>query len=748
MFPRLSIALVQHESEVLHAPTHDVGTVLALSKRWHLTLYGEQGFEALLDPRTRHDCIVFGHNALHKNPGLVAALSEKCPATGICVLHQLSGKSLGFMDGDLRVGLGPDEIHAEHSVVAAALDPRDEVLLNWPEAVPLQSADGAHGAPPGASLPALAVRALEPARGAGWRTVLEIEEGGKRLPVLIRTPATRRPGLVVCSVLIEPHRPGHTELLTNMILWASTGRPDVAVLYDESEGAAAELVRKLYLQGVQAVSERVAGASFSRWPLRNIASVAVAGDGRLPQDAEAWFGRGGRIVRVSDDGRILTEQRARDAYWVAQLWAAWFQSEPAARWHGSAHGRARQPGSVFDTLAVLTMLDAARRGGVIDAGGDLGVGEASTGDQLPRLADFEAPVTDLLRRRLSGKPHIDRTVGVTAAALELDRLMGGRVLASIVVEGHPAGSLNAASAVRDWLRGRMNDELNPPSIEDRLDIAAGLGPGAEGEQAAKEAFRAVDALARRHGGAIPALLATRVRRTAVVCAVFPDEQMSDPWQVADTRDLDESCLLASQYLHALLRYRAERARRALPADPMIEPPHLLDSAVATIARRGSILRRRSPNEAGKAEAVSLEGLALLEYFDQRDRGVHVIHPEGQGIAPAVVDALLREIQQLRAENAELPGLRRTVSRARDALGVAVLLGAGVGIPLLIYAQRNDLTAWIGATTALCIAVLALAVLLGHLGLLAPWLERITSTLSEGWEGVTGALRSRLGRSPR
>src|SRR4051794_34975137 len=54
-FPIFSIALVQSETEMLHAPAHDLGPMLADCRNVSHTLFTERTFTTLFDPNAAYD---------------------------------------------------------------------------------------------------------------------------------------------------------------------------------------------------------------------------------------------------------------------------------------------------------------------------------------------------------------------------------------------------------------------------------------------------------------------------------------------------------------------------------------------------------------------------------------------------------------------------------------------------------------------------------------------------------------------
>src|SRR4029450_3427325 len=100
---------------------------------------------------------------------------------------------------------------------------------------------------------------LWPSPTSEWRTGLEVQHGGRRVPVLLRAGSGRRdPPVVVCTVLLQPRKEVHRQLLGNILSWCVSGRPEALVVGDEASADEARLVhRKLRMQGTRAIAERV-----------------------------------------------------------------------------------------------------------------------------------------------------------------------------------------------------------------------------------------------------------------------------------------------------------------------------------------------------------------------------------------------------------------------------------------------------------------------------------------------------------
>jgi hypothetical protein len=157
------------------------------------------------------------------------------------VLHQLEREALEFLTGEQR--LEPQRLGGPVGPVtmASGRDPHDEILLNWPDAVTLVGERTVRAA--------IAHVGVVPTAGSRWRTVLEVDDGRRRLPVLVRTPTGREPPLAVCSALLSPRVEAHAALLANLVLWCAAGRPTAVVVDVPPASNAAVVQRTLRLQG-------------------------------------------------------------------------------------------------------------------------------------------------------------------------------------------------------------------------------------------------------------------------------------------------------------------------------------------------------------------------------------------------------------------------------------------------------------------------------------------------------------------
>ena len=62
--PRLAVALVQSEAEMLHSPAHDVSSFLRGDReRWRLESFTERTFDGIDKIAATFDCVIIGFNA-------------------------------------------------------------------------------------------------------------------------------------------------------------------------------------------------------------------------------------------------------------------------------------------------------------------------------------------------------------------------------------------------------------------------------------------------------------------------------------------------------------------------------------------------------------------------------------------------------------------------------------------------------------------------------------------------------------
>ena len=767
-FPRYQIALVQDESEMLLQPAYDLFAFLGDdAQQWlDVELYTERTFEALLHADRQFDCIVIGLNAAWKSKLVRDALSARLPQTGLCVLHQREPGALPFLVEDVGVDVVEFAEPIDRVVVAEKLNSADEILLNWPEPIALEPLPGSgSGGRPARLADAEVFCGLERASTSRWRTVLEVHDAQRRVPVLLRTRSGREPPVVVCTVLLQPRHAGHAVLLRNILMWCVSGRPEALVVGDAGSAGQARLVhRKLRMQGTKAVATRVDDASdldFTLWPFRGIGDIVIpveidptAAEGwpeRDPANVREWLRGGGRILRLGPGEQVTVTHGESDAHWVTRRWAAWFLSKPEAVWHGGdAHGRPYR-GSLIGTRAVLRFLAALHDGAKRDRPSQPGsvamrhvfeTLEAEGSNVEPeRFAlrpptAYLTPVAALLRSRHSesSEPlqHVDYSVSTTCAVLDIDALTGGEALSRATVAGLTA-----------WL----HEQFEVAGLEERLEITRCL--------ADEELFaRALPALEERLASRQPltAALETKLREAVVACGV---EQDAVAWPSAGhptvvERGLRMSPLLSANYLVALgdleVRWQplpGQRHGLALP------DPRMVDRAVIGIGRHDTLLAEEAPEERLPHEILSTTALALFAYFGRHTVPTHVIRPETELLPPQLIASVLTEAEQLREENAAVVRQAKTIDHASKLLGV-VALAAIVAVAWFASWLAGELSFPIlaqvgGVAGVVLLALPASAVLLDRLGLCPPWLKRLVPLVDEGVPGLRRRLRERLAR---
>jgi hypothetical protein len=685
-FPIFSIALVQSETEMLHAPAHDLGPMLTDCQNVAHTLFTERTFSTLFDPDAAYDCIVIGHNAIHESEALLRALTNRLPHAGLCILYQHGPGSLDFMVDDIGLRIERSEHDFVDVEVAAKLDPDGEVLLNWPNAItgPVSSGAGSqrrfsskrfsreqNSAAPDvqeALMGVSAVRVLRPTPNSEWRTICEAEDRRRRLPVLVRTRMTRRPAVAATTMMLEPRNAQHRNLLLNMIMWCAGGRPDVAVVHSGGEEQASKIVRKLWMQGSFAIRHeaRTPEQADSRsWPLRGVPDIVLT-DGTSLERTDEWLRGGGRLIHLEDDG-LRIEHRQTDARWVMDRWAAWFQSVPSEIWHGGNIGGRFHPGSVFATRAVLWTLREIRARQSAEHGTD-GAGASSL--PLPAPESFTRQVREMLRIRFGRHTHLERTIAQTVAAIDVDDLLGGNAL---------------EAAKRDGVEAWLEERFASAAPDNKLDILRALAPnGGNADRGAdvEELANRVHATYGEVGPTISAVLMTKIREAAVQLGAPPSpETVRDmKWSLDVDPELDTSLLLASEYLIALHEYRNHGWE---DAEQIGVKRATIDRALMTLARYGRIRRDELPETAGTAELISTEARALMVYFDAEPTPTHVIARDTAAVSPHQLISVLRESERLRAAHADAEQNRRTVRFAAPILTAAAVLISALLLWVLI-----------------------------------------------------------------
>jgi hypothetical protein len=742
---------------MVQAPEFDLLPFLDQDDNWDVELYTERTVETLLQSADRFDCIVVGYNAAYKSPRIRAALRDAALRgsgqgrtgipLGLLVLHQLKPEALSFLADEPLIA----ERLGEPARGAASLreaDAHDEILLNWPYPVALPSDEVEHST---------AYVGVTPAAGSNWRTVLEVRSDRRRVPVLVRTASHRWPPRAVSTVLLAPRHPSHLALLCNLLMWCAAGRPD-AVVVDSPDGPPAEIVhRKLRLQGVKAVVERVAtrpDLDFQSWPLWGTRDALLpeswdpTGEPGWPRedphDAKTWLRRGHRIILLGPGDSLTVRHGESDSHWVARRWAAWFRGVPTVVWHGGDPDDDEHAGSIVATRSVLRMLAAlhgvareARVPGlgtahlVLDELTERGLGIDAHGLGLPEPKEFTEPVARLLRRRIGDSDNVEGTVSATVAALDIDALLGGRAL--------PGERREALFA---WLR-RVSPES---ALEDRLEIARCLGDAEHLEEVVAGA--AEDS---RVDQPVSAVLVTSLRSAIVACGRRPEASLApfslDPERAVVDRELRMRPMLAAGYLIGVLDL--QRVWGAQPEEPARTlrdpPPERVDRAVITLGRHGPLSRDDRRRAGAVPELASTEAIALIAYFARHPVPTHVISG-GEAVPPEMVGSLLREAEKVRRENEALDHqlkerveLARRGGRALAIAGEALILALVALFAVVLVPKVNATWGLPSAFVLWTILTLALLALLGKYRLPVRGAARIAPWLGGGLDAVRADL---------
>jgi hypothetical protein len=707
--PRLAVAVLQSEAEMLHSPARDVSSFLrANQKRWRVETFTERMFDGVEKIAASFDCVVIGFNAVCHDTGIRKALlaADELPRN-LLILHQQHADALAFLRGEYAVEIRPLSCRANQAHARERRE-TEEILLNWPHAV----SDTAPDAP--IACDASAWLATDPR--SGWRTVLEVEDGPDRVPVVVRSSTARDPHLVVCTAWLDPRdNPSHARLLGNAIEFCAHGRPEVAVVSacaepDEPDGsisAAGLLARKLRLQGastLQLAPPLDGELYFNQWPLREVSHVVLR-DGATPTtyldrpDVAAWLESGGALVGVDGGGRFSLHSGISDAHWVAQRWALWFHTVPASSWlDGLFRARA--------VLRVLARLQTARSRAHPER---LGLDEP--------LGAYRGQVEKLVQTELDGADNVDGLVAATAAVLDLDALVGGGTL-----------SESRLADVRAWLRAAFEDA----ALEERFDIARALG------RAAVDLFHR--AAADSASDPVSVVSVTRMREAAVACGepmVAIEEARRDALTELDTR-----LQLCAEFLASVAELARERPNGPITA----LDGRLIDRAVGTLSKQGVLVRLAQSLDGVTAEAVSSEAIGLMSYFDITGEGTLPARPETVGIPAGAVEPVLKETRRARAAEltarAEEERLRRPLGVAQMALlwvALVLAIGAGAAGAEVIALDLSVLSA-LGAAIALFTGVFVVVALILVRWQLYPQMGRsLAATVSEGVPG----LRKRL-----
>jgi hypothetical protein len=710
--PRYAIALVQSELEMLNTPGNELsGFLLSRPDLWRTEVFTERTFEAVLSSTERFACVILGFNAVYQSEMIQEALTDWLPETGLLVLHQLKQKGLSFLPPELTLTLKDVAAGVREAVAREHSDPRDEILLNWPEPV-IDS-----GSPEFGKIAASVVCHLETLQAGIWRTSLELDLDSDRLPVLLRTSSMRKSRVVVCTLQLEPRLSAHASLLRNMITYCAAGWPEIAIVEDLDDRTGFDIARKLRLQGANAVElpcPKRAPIRFEDWPLR--------GEARQPRRiirsnaARKWLEAGNTLVGV-ESGGLTFHHGASDANLIGQRWSAWFHAVDPAVWHGGPDREGKDwDGSIFSTRAVLRMLTLLRRDSTHVDAVRLGLEPPST---------YALEVVALLRTRKDRSPSFEGTISTHAAAHDVLQLLG---------DEHAPQDVD--SYVKEWLRSAF-DAAGP---EDRLDIARSLG--------AADLFRR--ALSELDHEPLPPVLATRIRDAAVQCSVRPRFGAKRLKELVSA-DLDSNLLLASEYVVAHVAF--SETFKGHPAGRL--NGDAMTRALATIGRFGVLARASVDGDdldpkRLRPGVISTEARALIHYYGTNPTSTHALLPQAQGVPGAMVEAVLKTANRTRAAEvkarletnekiAQLSERDANLTRARNTLGGLAAAAALVLCSAMIAVLGHDLAGIVSAFGIGALLFALLSLVLNRADLAPGWAEEAVGTVAGGLWAVASAL---------
>jgi hypothetical protein len=700
--PRLAIALVQSEAEMLHSPAHDVSSFLrADSDRWRVESFTERTFDAVDKIASSFDCVIIGFNAACHHGGIRQALrAAKTPPSNMLVLHQKESGAFDFLQDGLSLELEPLQERATHAYARERRE-QDELLLNWPRSV-------VDTERPQEKISCPASFWLRFSTDSHWRTVLEVQDGSRRVPVMVRTSTTMGRRLVVCSAWLDPRDDDqHAKLLENAIAYCAQGRPEIAVVAGGTNGgrlpAADLLARKLRLQGsstVEIAPPPGTALSFQQWPLCEVSHVVLR-NGERPEDylehkdARFWLRSGGTLVGVTD-GRFTLHTGVSDAHWVAQRWALWYHSVDEKRWLDG----------IFRARAVLEVLARIQSDSTPADPKRLGL-DRDIGELVPQLAE-------LLRSELGDSGSVSALVSATAAALDIDRLAGCRVLSD-----------EERSLVRTWLR----EEFDGASVEERFDIARCLG------ESGRDLFERASAEASEP---LSVVSATRMREAALSCGVERVTIGKAGLQVDSLAELDTRHQLCAEFLAAM----AEVARAHEEDQVGSFDSALADRAVTTLAKHGVLVRPDGGLADVDAEAVCSEALGLMSYFNLTREATLPARPETVGLPTSAVEPVLKETRRARAEELKARSRQEQLSRPLEMAQFVLFLeviALSFALAVLIVAitslNFDTLTLFGVAVATATTAFVLFALGLVRAGLYPTWGRAMAATVSQGIPGL-------------
>jgi hypothetical protein len=701
-----SVALVQSEAEALHTPNLDLsGVRLGEGRGRPIQLFTERNVHSLLEQEDQFDCIVVGFNSLYQSESLRKAFESRLPQTGLVILHQLQTEALECLQGDLALEVRrlPGEI--DHAEIAEDRNPLDEAILNWPH-------DLCAGGDEGFRLRAKAHSFVQPSLDGAWRAVMEVHEEDAHHPVVVRTKSSHAHRIVVCYLWLEPRDGAHLRLLENMVNYCAAGVPEVAVYRPQgTEERAAEVARRLVLHGRNPVF--VDRLDFEAWPIRHCRQVVLVDDGEAEVSlastrAGEWMRTDAAIVVATEGGDLTLHYRTPDEEWIAIRWAAWFNAVPPQAWLGGVDQYGQQHrGSIFQMRAVLRVLKRLEGSLRLREGEEHSFGLKPADHYHPELERFFA-TTD----RWKGA-SLDETISTTAAAEDIDRLVGGGAIPS-----------TRRKKMHAWLRR----EFPEAGVEDQLDIVRCL----RNMPLFVRAQRSIPDAPLSPG------IATKLREAALACGTAPSE-FREAAPGPEGSGLERSLLLACRYLEAAVEFQ-----RQFPSHPLSDDDRGMAVALDTIGRHSELLRNdpARPLKEMQGESVGAEASALLAYFGQQAVTTHVLAEEGLHIPVAVVDEVFRETTSSRAKLAEAREELASHRRQLRALTLAqfifgVLVGAAAGY---VFFRTKSNYLYAAAT------FLGLSLVLGLIGLNAPWTKWVFQAILSGPAGIVSAVGDRFLRS--
>lgn len=656
-FPRFTLALVQNEGQMLHTPGHDLTAFLEeRAEQWRTVSFTERTFEGLLKSASQFSCVVIGFNAILRSPVIRAALARESFPAGMIILHQGDAGSFDFLKGELKLDVDDLPLVRSKPLVAADRKGDTEILLNWPQDLLTPHRRGE-------LFTCKASKYFRLGQGTAWRAVLELRSGDQRLPVVVRTKASAPNRVVVCSLKLEPRDEHHAKLLENMITYCGVGTPDVAVVQDRETAVghrsigwnAGVIARRLRLQGASTLEVYVPSASevdFGRWPLTGVSQVILANQ-RLTEGtplaapaAKRWLESGGTVLELGDSDRLTIQSGASEAHWVAQRWAAWFQSTEPTTWQSN----------VVDARAVLRVLTSLHEPSSRAQPKQLG---------LPQPDRYADEVAKLLNEAVRDG-NCDETVSTTAAAYDLARLVG-------LAHGPPARE------IPEWLA----DSFPSASLEEKFDMARCLENRDLFQQALEEAARVA------HVKELSAICHTRLRQAAVTCnsgresSLVPEAMRLQLASRSSLSQFDDRLRLSAEFIIAVINFASIH-----PNDDEVLS-EVADRAIATIGDRGRLTRMGHAAEATiDPEEISLEALALLAYSSLTNESTLFMRPALNDLPISAVEPVLAETQRAREQEHQARKALALLGTVQLVFGAIAILAAIAGLAALASLTAN------------------------------------------------------------